>query len=100
MGSPPQIETTGAPQSSTAARHCCTVSVSLIVDLYSRILPQPVHVRLQAWRGSSMSTIGNLSVPRSRLLAIYRARFAVILSGYLIHSLAWRREDGLSPGES
>src|SRR5713101_10154161 len=59
VGSPPQMETTGAPQSSMAAMHCSTVSISLIVDLYSRIRPQPVQVRLQACSGSSIRTIGN-----------------------------------------
>src|SRR5579862_709006 len=100
MGSPPQIDTIGAPQSSTAARHCSTLSVSLIVDLYSRMRPQPVHVKLQACSGSSMSTMGNLAVPRKRLLAMYRARFAVIFRGYLIHYLLWRPGDAHRPGES
>ena len=62
MGSPPQMETTGAPQSSMAARHCSTVSISLIVDLYSRMRPQPVQVRLQACSGSSIITMGNFFV--------------------------------------
>ena len=58
-GSPPQIETIGAPHSSTAARHSSTGTRSVIVDSYSRMRPQPVHVRLQACSGSSMSTMGN-----------------------------------------
>src|SRR5271169_4873834 len=86
IGSPPQIETIGAPHSSDAAMHCSTVMTSLIVDLYSRIRPHPVHVRLQACNGSSIMTIGNFFVPRNRLLATYYARFAVIFSGYLMHS--------------
>src|ERR1700692_400832 len=89
MGSPPQIETIGAPHSSDAARHCSTVMISLIVDLYSRMRPQPVHVRLQACSGSSIITIGNFLVPRKRWVATYFARFAVILMGYL-NSLSWR----------
>ncbi len=48
MGSPPQSETIGAPQSSTAFKHSSTVNISLMVDLYSRMRPQPVQVRLQA----------------------------------------------------
>ncbi len=83
MGSPPQIETIGAPHSSDAARHCSTVMISLIVDLYSRMRPQPVHVRLHACSGSSIITIGNFLVPRKRWPATYFARFAVILMGYL-----------------
>src|ERR1039458_6617576 len=86
MGSPPQIETIGAPHSSDAATHCSTLIISLIVDLYSRIRPHPVHVRLQACKGSSIRTIGNFSGPHRRWLATYRARFAVIFNGYLIHS--------------
>src|ERR1700730_12852066 len=86
MGSPPQMETTGAPHSSEAVTHCSTVIISLIVDLYSRIRPHPVHVRLQACKGSSIITIGNFSVPRIRWVAIYFARFAVIFNGYLINS--------------
>src|ERR1700720_2407075 len=94
------METTGAPESSPAARHCSTLSVSLIVDLYSRMRPQPVQVRLQACSGSSISTIGNFAVPCRRLLAMYRARFAVILSGYLIHYLVWCPRDSLPLGGS
>src|SRR6266853_5902749 len=86
IGSPPQMETTGAPHSSEAATHCSTVIISLIVDLYSRIRPHPVHVRLQTCKGSSIITIGNFSAPRKRWLATYFARFAVIFNGYLIHS--------------
>jgi hypothetical protein len=59
IGSPPQIDTTGAPHSSTAPRHCSSVSFSVMVVSYSRIRPQPVQVRLQAWSGSSISTSGN-----------------------------------------
>src|ERR1700730_1456766 len=80
------METTGAPHSSDAARHCSTVIISLIVDLYSRMRPHPVHVRLQACKGSSIITIGNFSAPRRRWAATYFARFAVIFKGYLIHS--------------
>ncbi len=58
MGSPPQIETMGAPHSSTAARHSSSGTRSLMVDSYSRMRPQPVQVRLQAWSGSSIITMG------------------------------------------
>src|SRR5579872_4251034 len=83
MGSPPQIDTIGAPHSSDAARHCSTVMISLMVDLYSRMRPQPVHVRLQACSGSNIMTIGNFLTPRKRCVATYFARFAVIFIGYL-----------------
>src|ERR1700685_2059103 len=84
MGSPPQMETIGAPQSSSAARHCSTVSVSLIVDLYSRIRPQPVHVILQPCSGSSIITKGNFFSRRIAFPARYPVKLAVILSGNLI----------------
>ena len=48
MGSPPQMETMGAPHSSTAVRHSSTGIRSVMVDSYSRMRPQPVQVRLQA----------------------------------------------------
>src|SRR5579864_40209 len=96
MGSPPQIDTIGAPHSSDAARHCSTVIISFIVDLYSRMRPQPVHVRLQACKGSSIITIGNFLAPRKRCVATYFARFAVIFKGYL-NSLSWLSA-GRNPG--
>ena len=58
IGSPPQMETTGAPHSSTAARHSSSGTRSAMLDSYSRMRPQPVQVRLQACSGSSISTIG------------------------------------------
>ena len=48
IGSPPQMETMGAPHSSTAARHSSSGTRSVMVDSYSRMRPQPVQVRLQA----------------------------------------------------
>src|ERR1700747_3591956 len=85
MGSPPQMETMGAPQSSTAFKHCSTVSISLIVDLYSRMRPQPVQVRLQAWSGSSIMVNGNFWAPVMLLRARYPVMLAVRLKGTLIH---------------
>src|SRR6202049_2176377 len=80
------METTGAPHSSEAATHCSTVIISLIVDLYSRIRPHPVHVRLQACKGASIMTTGNFSGPRRRWVGPCLARLSVIFNGYLIHS--------------
>src|ERR1700733_836800 len=85
MGSPPQSETMGAPQSSTAFRHSSTVNISLIVDLYSRMRPQPVQVRLQAWSGSSIITSGNFCAPLIFLPVRYPAMLVVKLKGTLIH---------------
>src|SRR6058998_3323416 len=83
VGSPPQIDTIGAPHSSAAATHCLTVSFCVIVDRYSRMRPQPVHVRLQACSGSSIITRGKRLMPRSRLPAMYPVRSKVRLSGNL-----------------
>src|SRR5580704_2856785 len=79
------METIGAPQSSTAFRHSSTVSISLIVDLYSRMRPQPVQVRLHAWSGSSIIVRGNFWAPVMLLRARYPAMLAVMLNGTLIH---------------
>jgi hypothetical protein len=58
IGSPPQMETMGAPHSSTAKKHSSSGTRSVMVLSYSRMRPQPVQVRLQACSGSSMSTMG------------------------------------------
>src|ERR1700730_19204051 len=71
MGSPPQMLTIGAPASSTASKHSATVSFSLIVCLYSRIRPQPVHVKLQACKGSNMRTSGYRFSPANFFRAMY-----------------------------
>src|SRR5215813_6722978 len=83
MGSPPQMETIGAPHSSRAFKHCSTLSFSRMVSAYSRMRPQPVHVRLQACRGSSIITSGNLSAPVRRLPAMYFVMLAVRVQGNL-----------------
>ena len=54
----PGIETTGAPHSSTAARHCSTVRCFLRICAGYWILPQPAQARLQRNNGSSISTSG------------------------------------------
>ncbi len=43
-----------------------SMSFCLIVDSYSRIRPQPVHVKLHACSGSSISTMGNFLAPERR----------------------------------
>src|SRR5208283_3497511 len=86
VGSPPQMETMGEPQSSTACKHCSTVSWSVMLSLYSRMRPQPVHVRLQVCSGSSIITRGNFSTRRSLLPAIYLLNLVVMLSGNFIDS--------------
>src|ERR1700730_9150199 len=75
----------GAPHSSTPFRHSSTVRDSLIVDLYSRMRPQPVHVRLQACSGSSIITSGYFFSPLSPCLTRDAAMLAVKPSETLIH---------------
>src|SRR5437660_10491629 len=74
IGSPPQMETIGAPHSSTAAKHSSSGTRWVMVDSYSRMRPQPVQVRLQAWSGSSINTIGN----RSALVSFFLTRYPAI----------------------
>src|SRR5437870_1833836 len=75
------MDTMGAPHSSAAATHWATESFSVMVDLYSRMRPQPVHVRLQACNGSSIMTSGNFSIPCNRFPARYPVRLAVSVNG-------------------
>src|SRR5207248_2382149 len=83
IGSPPQMETTGAPHSSTAKRHSSSGTRSVIVFSYSRIRPHPVQVRLQACSGSSISTMGK------RLLIIgCGVRFSPVLDARMRKGLA------------
>ena len=58
VGSPPQMETMGAPHSSTALRQVSSGSMSRMVLSNSRILPHPSHARLHRWVGSSINTNG------------------------------------------
>jgi hypothetical protein len=48
---------------------------------YSRILPQPVHVRLHVCNGSSCRTVANLLVPRSLCHKMWPAIFIVSAKG-------------------
>src|SRR5262249_53780887 len=78
------METIGALHSSPAARQSSKLMMSLSDVEYSRIRPQPVHVRLQVCSGSSCSTVANFFVPRSLCLITYAAIFAVSGRGNLI----------------
>src|SRR6266545_2394182 len=60
-GSPPAIDTIGAPDSSIAATACSTGMRCLRMWAGYWILPQPTHARLQAKSGSSSTSRGNLS---------------------------------------
>src|SRR5437762_10098694 len=93
-GSPPQIETIGALHSSAAPRQSSNLIMSLSEVEYSRIRPQPVHVRLQVCNGSSCRTVANFFVPRSLCPITYAAIFAVSGKGNLIGArilLRWAR---------
>src|SRR5437588_1091768 len=83
-GSPPQMEIIGALHSSAAPRQSSRLIMSLSDVEYSRIRPQPVHVRLQVCNGSSWSTVANFFVPRSLWPTMYAAIFAVSGKGNLI----------------
>jgi hypothetical protein len=57
VGSPPQIETVGAPLSSTACRQVARGRRSLSLPV-CRSTAQPRQARLQVYSGSSISTKG------------------------------------------
>src|SRR4051794_33990089 len=80
-GSPPQIETIGASHSVTEPRQSSSGIMSLRLVEYSRMRPQPVHVKLQVWSGSSCNTKANLGVRSSLCFTMCRAIFAVSASG-------------------
>ncbi len=60
-GSPPAMETIGAPHSRTAPTACATGIRCLSTPAGCWILPQPSHFRLQANSGSSSTISGNFS---------------------------------------
>src|SRR6266496_1580723 len=80
-GSPPQMETMGASQSTAAARHFSRGTMSLRDVEYSRIRPQQVHVKLHVCNGSSWRTIANLGVLRTLCLMMWPAIFADTANG-------------------
>ena len=64
-GSPPAIDTIGAPASSIAATACSTGIRCFSTEAGCWIFPQPLHLRLQANSGSSSTSSGNFLTPRS-----------------------------------
>src|ERR1700743_856393 len=80
-GSPPHIDTMGASHSAAAARHFSSGTMSLRLVEYSRIRPQPVHVKLQVCKGLSCNTMANLGVRRSLCLITWPAIFAESAKG-------------------
>src|ERR1043166_4213889 len=70
------METIGASQSLAAARHFSSGTMSFRFVEYSRIRPQPVHVKLHVCNGSSCKTIANFGVLRTLCLMMWPAIFA------------------------
>src|SRR6187401_1216038 len=70
------METIGASQSVAAVRHFSSGTMSLSDVEYSRIRPQPVHVKLHVCNGSSCKTIANFGVLRTLCLMMWPAIFA------------------------
>ena len=64
-GSPPAMDTMGAPHSSMAASACSTGIRCLSRVCGCWIFPQPAHFRLHANSGSSSTSSGNFLVPVS-----------------------------------
>ncbi len=64
-GSPPAMDTIGAPHSSIAPRACSTGIRCLRMVCGCWILPQPAHFRLHANSGSSSTSSGNFFLPAS-----------------------------------
>jgi len=83
-GSPPQMETIGAPHSTAALRQSSSGSKSLSEVEYSRMRPQPVQVRLQVCSGSSWRTVANFAVRLTLCLMMWLAMRVVSASGNLI----------------
>src|SRR5690606_16580791 len=70
-GSPPAMDTIGAPHSSTAATACSTGMRRFSTSAGCWILPQPAQARLQANSGSSSRSSGNFFLPRSLFLRMW-----------------------------
>src|ERR671914_677672 len=74
VGSPPAMETIGAPDSRTALKATSTGIIRSSTGLYSRIRPQPTQARLHISRGSNIVTRGNRWPPRNRFFNMYQAK--------------------------
>src|SRR6187431_1577653 len=83
--------TIGASQSTAAAKHCSSGTMSLRLVEYSRMRPHPVQVRLQVCNGSNCKTVANFSVRRSLWPIMYAAILVVNARGNLISGrIVWR----------
>src|SRR5262245_16967046 len=80
----------GALHSRAAPRQSSS-DITFFSDVeYSRIRPQPVHVRLHVCSGSSCSTVANFSIPRSLCERMCPAIFAVSARGNLMGRLFYK----------
>src|SRR4051812_14573807 len=91
------METIGASHSSAEARQSSSDIMSLRLVEYSRMRPQPVHVKLQVCSGSSCSTMAKRGVRRILCLIMCRAIFAVKASGKRIIGLNVNNEFKAEP---
>src|SRR5215471_18900339 len=80
-GSPPQMETIGASHSRADSRQSSRLIMSLRLVEYSRIRPQPVHVKLQVCNGSNCSTSAKRGVRLILLATMCRAILSVNANG-------------------
>ena len=83
-GSPPAIDTIGAPHSSIAPIACSTGIRCLRTSAGCWILPHPGQDRLHAKSGSSSTMSGNLSLRASFCLNRYAPIRALWRSGMLM----------------
>ena len=86
VGSPPQMETMGAPHSSTAFKQVSNGSMSRMVLSNSRIFPHPSQARLHRWVGSSINTNGYRDFPRRALVAMYFIKLQCSCMGNLMRA--------------
>src|SRR5438046_9426269 len=88
------METMGALHSFAAPRQSSKLIMSLSDVEYSRIRPQPVHVRLHVCSGSSCSTVANYFVPRNLCPITEAAIFAASGKGNLNRAMTVTRGAG------
>src|SRR5579872_7208481 len=83
-GSPPGIETMGAPHSSTALKHSSGVSCRFRMWAGYWIFPHPAQARLQRNKGSSIRTSGYCLRPEIFCRSTYVATVHICETGTLM----------------
>src|SRR6202453_2921395 len=86
-GSPPGIDTIGAPHSSTALKHSSGERSVLRMWAGYWTFPHPAQARLQRNKGSSMSTSGYFFLPMTFCLSTYVATVQACETGTAIWCL-------------